>query len=219
MRLYLIPFGLLALLAGLTLYMAFSHSVEMRESQRWVGHTYRVIDAGQRVFVGMQDLENGTRSFILTGDASYRRAYVVSSQLLDRRLEELDRLVLDNPQQAMRARALRGAVAVRVASLTSAFEMAGAGQQQAAVDLIHAGRSGDEIGPVRSLAREIVEEERRLLTEHSRLIFQGERLGAIPSRAAASFGVAPIGFIPGSLGRSIQPSARQPRSTAKIANA
>ncbi len=180
-RLIAVPVVLLALLAVLTVYMAIGHTLATRESQTWVTHTYRVIDANQRTFVGIQDAENNVRSYVLTGDATYVRAYDAAARAVGERLDELERLVADNPKQKLRAASLRGAAAARLTNLQTGVDLAMNGQRQAAIDAIQAGRSGDQVGPARVLVRQIGAEERRLLADRSSGAAAEERRGYLIS--------------------------------------
>ena len=116
--------ALLVLLACLTAYMAISHSLATRETQKWVTHTYLVLDANQRSFVSVQDAEYAQRSFLLTNDPSYAAPFNTHVATARSRLAELTALVKDNPAQRQRVEALKAAVETRFDTLRSTINLA-----------------------------------------------------------------------------------------------
>jgi PAS domain S-box-containing protein len=161
------PVALLVLLAVLTGYMAISHTLSSRETQRWVSHTYLVLDATQRAFVSVQDAENAQRSFLLTNDPSYVAPFETNVATAHSRLRELAALVKDNPRQTERVEALRGAIDDRFETLRRTSVMAKAGQRDKAARTLVEGRGRTQMNILRNYARQIGSEERRLLIDRN----------------------------------------------------
>jgi PAS domain S-box-containing protein len=161
------PVALLVLLALLTGYMAVSHAMSSRESQKWVTHTYLVLDAVQRSFVSVQDAENAQRSYLLTNDPSFAAPFNTNVDTAHARLEELTKLVKDNTAQVERVDALKEAVDTRFDTLRRTIAMARDGQRDAAIDIVINGSNRTQMATAREFARQIGAEERRLLVDRN----------------------------------------------------
>jgi PAS domain S-box-containing protein len=161
------PAVLLVLLALLTGYMAVSHAISTRETQKWVTHTYLVIDANQRSFVSLQDAENSQRSYLLTNDASYAAPFETNVATTHSRLGELTTLVKDNPAQVRRVEALKAAVERRFDTMRRTIAMARNGQREAAIEVVVSGLGRIQMATAREFARQVGAEERRLLVERT----------------------------------------------------
>ncbi len=157
------PVALLLLLAILTGYIAISHTFSSRETQKWVTHTYLVLDATQRSFVSVQDAENAQRSYLLTNDLSYAAPFNTNVATAHERLDLLQTLVNDNQAQRERVDALRQAVDARFETLRGTIAMAQRGDRQAAIDVVINGPGRSQMATVREFARQIGAEERELL--------------------------------------------------------
>ena len=161
------PIVLLVLLACLTAYMAISHSLARATSERWVAHTYLVIDTVQRAFGSVQEAESAQRAFLLTDDASYTAPFNASIETARARLDELTALVKDNPAQVERVVALKAAVEGRFTSLNTTLALARNRQRESAMAFVVSGPGRGQMSAVRELARQIGAEERRLLVDRT----------------------------------------------------
>jgi PAS domain S-box-containing protein len=102
-RAVLIPVVLLVLLA-VTLVLEI---VLLTNSLQWVDHADQVIASTRQLMRFTVDMETGVRGYHLTNDLSFLNPYHnAKSQFLDR-LQALQQLSGDNPQQQARLRALR----------------------------------------------------------------------------------------------------------------
>jgi PAS domain S-box-containing protein len=101
-RLFAAPVILLAVLVGMTAFLAISHTVLLRENQRWVSHTHEVIEATQRAFSYAQDVESGARGYIGGGDPIFLGHYNASRAAFPAAAARLQALVSDNPDQRAR---------------------------------------------------------------------------------------------------------------------
>lgn len=75
----------------------------VRADSRSVAHTFEVIGQLDRVEANLLEGIGAQRSYLLTGDPSYREVYDTSRVRLDDELAALMDLVTDNPQQTVRA--------------------------------------------------------------------------------------------------------------------
>lgn len=82
--------------------MTYWNTRTLRESARWVTHTYEVIDALDDILSLMKDAETGQRGFIVSGDEKYLEPYNTALASIDQRVEDLTRLTADNENQQAR---------------------------------------------------------------------------------------------------------------------
>ncbi len=187
------PVALLVLLACLTAFMAINHSRASRENQKWVTHTYLVLDANQRSFVSVQDAEYAQRSFLLTNDPTYAAPFDTHVATARSRLAELTALVKDNPAQRERVEALKAAVEVRFATLRSVMTLARSGQRDAAIRAVVDGPGRTQMATAREFARQIGTEERRLLVERNATANAEEMRGYVITGLLSLLGFIALG--------------------------
>ena len=117
----------------------YRNTQTLRESAKWVAHTYEVIATLDDVLSLMKDAETGQRGYIITGDESYLAPYTSALANIDARVDDASRLTADNPNQQTRLPELTSRIAekrdelARIIALRqeSGFEAA---QQQLATD-------------------------------------------------------------------------------------
>lgn len=99
-------FGLALLLLASVGTAAYFSIAKLTDDQRWVEHTYHVLDAIYATADGMKDVERGRRGYLLTRDASYLTTYEQGSQRALTTLRSLRQLTIDNPIQQQRINSL-----------------------------------------------------------------------------------------------------------------
>src|SRR5438067_10598386 len=75
----------------------------------WVEHSERVIGKANEVSKLSADMEAGMRGYLLSGDDDFMSPYLQARQKISGELNELVRMVDDNPAQLDRARRIRAA--------------------------------------------------------------------------------------------------------------
>ncbi len=87
----------------------------LRENFTWVEHTNTVIRTLNGSSRAMLSAESNERGYLLTGDQSYLDGYKQARDNALRLVERMERLVIDNPEQAERLKALRPDIMARIA--------------------------------------------------------------------------------------------------------
>lgn len=152
-----------------------------------VSHTNEVIAGVGAVEARLRDAEAAHRGYLLTGNVDLLAQHQVSRAQVEPQLERLVLLVQDNPQQAARVKALAALATQRLAQMQEnqrRYQRRGFAAAQAAVNETSI-RTSSRIG---ESARQLVEEERRLLAERDR----SSRRSANILRALALLGI-PLG--------------------------
>jgi len=94
---------LLMSIGAVIVYSSFQSSVE---TARRVRHTQDVIARGAGLGKLIIDMETGERGFLLTGHDEFLEPFETSRRLWSTRIDELARIVHDNPEQVRRVQAI-----------------------------------------------------------------------------------------------------------------
>ena len=106
-------FGLVILLAMLTLGFAYSELELEAQADFWVDHSHQVIEQNQLVVTLIERAESAERSYQLSGDYRYVPIVEAAVQTLPTAEADLARLVRDNPDELARASALNRVITWR----------------------------------------------------------------------------------------------------------
>ncbi len=98
-----LPIVLLLLLSGVSMWQI----TRLLSAMQWVDHTNRVIAQANQVQKLLLDMETGLRGYLLAGEQEFLEPYQQSSSQINTALDELGRLVSDNPGQVQRVAELR----------------------------------------------------------------------------------------------------------------
>lgn len=109
-----LSFGFLLLLLGLNAAISYFNTQRLIQNNRWVTHTYQVVAQLDRELSLAQDVETGTRGFIITGQEKSLEPYETGVQGLHDNLSVLSSLVRDNPQQSARVAILKKQLKTRL---------------------------------------------------------------------------------------------------------
>lgn len=94
--------GLFLLLIGVLVcgtWYAYRATTSIAESERWVAHTYQVMESLDSLILALQRTQNTADDYIATGNSDYLTEYRAASLLITQRLNEVRTLTVDNPNQ------------------------------------------------------------------------------------------------------------------------
>jgi PAS domain S-box-containing protein len=133
------------------------------DTQTWVEHTLRVLNASQYLLLAVKDAQNDERGYLLTGDQHYPQAF--QSALSNESQAQLDlrQLTIDNPRQQRRIAKLNKALEINRAALTRVITLYGTEGPKAAATAVGNGEGSRGMLQIWDLISEIQQEERQLL--------------------------------------------------------
>ena len=166
---------------GATWYRGTTRYVQ---DNRWVHHTYDVIDALDDLLGVAKDAELGERGYLITRDTSYLRTYNDALGLVSPTLRRLRALTSDNPVEQARVPVLEQALAERLGILERVVALQRGGQQAAAIALVQAGSGKRAMDEVRRIVATMRREESQLLVARSQRFRESERNAFLISAAA-----------------------------------
>ena len=121
------------------------------ESQRWVEHTYQVMNQVERIMGSAKDAETGARGFLITSDAAYLGPYTSGTKELPGELDAFGELTKDNPRQIRMLSEMRAVIEERLTLLKQGIDLRQSGDtRQPALSGGERDRQGADGSPSRS---------------------------------------------------------------------
>lgn len=135
------------------------------DASEWVTHTFEMTEAIDQVLASVQDVENGQRGFLLSGDPAFLASYEEALAALPGELSHLRELARNSAGQRGRVRALEAATAAKVAFANETMSIKRAGGDAAA--RVRSGQGRLLMDEIRELAAEMRQVEKKLLARRT----------------------------------------------------
>jgi PAS domain S-box-containing protein len=117
------PIALLTLIAAMSVFLALTHLVTLRETRRWVNHSHQVIETTQSILTQVLNVESGQRGYILGRNPLFLDNFEAGRAALPPLTARLRNLVADDPGQRARADRLIAMAGQRVALATDRVDV------------------------------------------------------------------------------------------------
>lgn len=98
----------------LTGHLAIRQGRRNVAAEQWLRHTYEVLGELNTTLSLMQDVETGSRGYVLTGEDSYLEPFKDAVRLIPQKIRHLRQLTADNPEQQRRLDALEPSISLRM---------------------------------------------------------------------------------------------------------
>jgi PAS domain S-box-containing protein len=145
--------------------LSYRRIIREADDQRWVAHTHLVLENLDAMLADLTDEEASQRAFIITGDESYIPPHESASQRLQRDIDDVRRLTIDNPKQQRSLTQLTPLIATSLAELQEGIALRQEQGLAAAVSIVREGRGKHTMDHLRTLIAEMKGEEQRLLRQ------------------------------------------------------
>lgn len=163
---YLKPaFGAALIFLLLNALLGYLNVTEQRSSERVVAHSYEVLFELESVLSMVKDAETGTRGFIITADNAYLEPYYKAQERMRGRLEPLNTLVKDNPQQREKMPLLEREIRVRLELAKEGIQLRQRNGFASAQTFIRGGEGKREMDEIRAIIDGMKAHEQNLLKE------------------------------------------------------
>ena len=129
---FCVAFAALALVGSFTYY----DYKALIDRDGWVVHTYQVLGQLDQIFDSISEMESGGRGYQLSGRREYLEPYQSGLDSIGTRIDELQRLVADNPAQTLNIARLRTEVNRSIANLHDRIEARQSGGLAAVLPLV-----------------------------------------------------------------------------------
>jgi PAS domain S-box-containing protein len=158
--------GALLITSAIIVALSVIGSREQREvAVGWERHSYNILIQTQTVSAAIDNAEIGSRGYLLTGDAKFLKTFNDGMNAAPEEIARLATLTRDNDAQRGNVEALALIVKQRIARLRQGIELAVAGNQVGAVELVKPGQGFASMANVQAALADINRIERELLRE------------------------------------------------------
>jgi CHASE3 domain sensor protein len=166
---FLIPSLLVvaSLVVAINAGLAFRAIDNLRASERWVEHTWKVINQVENIMGSAKDAETGTRGYILTGEDDYLQPYRAATRALPGQLDQFQFLTTDNPRQQRRVAEMRAVLEQRLALLQQSIDLRQANSSDGVRAFILSGTGKAEMDHLRQIADQMEADEQTLLVQRT----------------------------------------------------
>ncbi len=145
--------------------VAYLNTRTLGDGATLVTHTHEVLSALDDVFGYVKDAETGQRGYIITGDESYLEPYHYAVERIEKRIDEVERLTVDNPEQQGRIPVLRAFVAEKLTELGDSIAVRREQGFDAARAIVVSDLGKDAMNGIRYEIAAMEKEERSLRAE------------------------------------------------------
>jgi signal transduction histidine kinase len=153
------------LLAGAVVLSTFWAGARQQADDGMVQHTLAVRNQISQVLTFVQRAENAQRGYLLTGRDLYLQPYDTAMKALPAAMDELGRLVVDNPQQQQSVGRMRQLISEKLRELNQTIEERKAGRADAALAIVNTDLGQRAMDEFRALVTAMEREEDRLLAQ------------------------------------------------------
>ena len=158
-------FGLALAIFVIVGAVSYRGTNKLIEAAEWRQHTYKVLAQIEETFSSLTDTEVAQRGFLLTGEERYLEPYQPALGKIDKSLQQVRRLTMDNPRQQQRLDTLESLIKKRLAVATEAIEARRASHLEEAVQLFKLGRGKVLMEEINKTISEIRSDEETLLEQ------------------------------------------------------
>jgi signal transduction histidine kinase/DNA-binding response OmpR family regulator/CHASE3 domain sensor protein len=149
-------------------FLSYRSLEERGDGAARMAQTALVIQRLDSVLSTLKDAETGQRGFLLTGVESYLDPYDMAVAALPGEIDVLRRSIVANPTQGERLELLSGVANAKLQELKQTIDLRRAGEPEAALRVVHAGRGKEFMDRIRSLVTEMKDAEKMQLEQRTR---------------------------------------------------
>jgi PAS domain S-box-containing protein len=143
--------------------LSFNNNRTLTAASEWVGHTYIVSLKLEQILTRLDDVETGSRGYILTGREVYLEPYRAANDNLDQDFKALKLLTADNPSQRGRVDQLESKAAARRSMAAESIRLRRDVGFGAAQQFLLLGTGKQEMDEIRPVVAEMEAAEQKLL--------------------------------------------------------
>lgn len=174
-----------------------------------VTHTHEVLTALSDVLSLMKDAETGQRGYVITGDTAYLEPYASAGTQIEERLNDLQKLIRDNPAQQARLSTLRARIKVKQEELKNSLSIREKDGFEPAREAILSDRGKMAMDAIRAQVEEMRDEERDLRRARLLEMDNASRVAIGSDLLTCLFGIVVSGVVAYLLHRGLKMQQRQ----------
>jgi PAS domain S-box-containing protein len=188
------PILLLAILAGLTGFLALNHLASAQRLRALVLQSHAVIEQAQGLLSEVQDAETGQRGFMITRDPFYLDPYKAAREAVPASIANLRRMTADSAAETRRVDELAALIENKLDELTRTIELDRSGRTNEARALVFTDRGNVAMENIRRSVHELIEEEGRQLAVRTARMQRADDTGFVVALAASGAAILGLAF-------------------------
>ncbi len=163
-------FIFVAVIYAVVAISSYQGQVKNEENEKWVAHTFEVLQNLDQVDSSLTDAETGERGYLLTGTDAYLEPYNQGSQKVNDAINKVQELTADNPKEQVLINDIRplAAAKLEVAQETIDLRRDQGKGLEAALKLVRTNKGKNIMDQIRNLVGEMKVNEHNLLNERNK---------------------------------------------------
>ncbi|MEH2264292.1 response regulator [Nostoc sp.] len=149
---------------GLVSYQSTNDLIETSVKEN---HTYQVLSQLEDLNLQLTNAETGQRGYVITGKQSYLEPYNAAISVLEQKVRELQRLIVDNPNQQRRLDSLQPLIAQKLAELKETIDLRQNQGFEVSQKVVLTDQGKQVMSEIRKVILAMENEENRLLKQRS----------------------------------------------------
>ncbi len=146
--------------------VTYRNTEKLHQSAALVAGTHDVLSALSEVLSLAKDAESGQRGYIITGEETYLEPFNTAVSSLNRKVDELEYLTVDNPEQRARIPALRSTISAKVDEMNRTIIVRRIGGANDARAVVLSGQGKIEMDALRAIVGEMTSDEQARRNEN-----------------------------------------------------
>jgi methyl-accepting chemotaxis protein len=147
--------------------VAYRSTNGLIENNKLVDHTHKVIEHLEGMLSLMKDIEIGGRSYVLTGEDKFLEPYQNAVKLVDPKVNEIRKLIEDDPNQQRRLDDLEPLIQVKIAFIQEIVDVRRNKGFDPALQLVLTEKGKKAMDDIRQTVGAMEDEENALLKQRS----------------------------------------------------
>ncbi len=172
-------FGAVLILAAISTAITQFAKASLTETQERVSHTYQVESMLRLIEKDLVDAETGQRGFLVTNLPNYLEPFDAGQKNFQAHIEQLKKLVSDNPTQVTRAEEVQQKSQQKFAELKETITLKKAGKDKEVVALVLTNKGKQIMDGIRANLNTMTQEEEKLLQERTKASAQVQQWSSI----------------------------------------
>ncbi len=191
-RALIAPIALLTLLAAMSVFLAITHLVTLRQTRHWVAHSHEVIETTQAILTEVLNVESGQRGYILGRNERFLDNFEAGQAALPALETRLLQLTADSPEQTARVKRLIAMAKQRVQIAAMRVNLVRQGRVDEAFQYAYMGGK-TSMDATRAAVDELMSAERALLAKRTDEADRAEKLSLLIAMVVSALAVAGLG--------------------------
>lgn len=174
-----IGFGVVLTLAGIATIVTEIAKSNLVETQGRVAHTYQVQGLLKQLEKDLVDAETGQRGYLVTGVTSYLEPYDSGRKNFKEHVDNLKKLVSDNPAQVQRAEGVQQKAEQKFTELEETINLKKSGKDKDAVAVVLTNKGKQVLDEIRTSLDQMSQVEQKLLQERTDSALQVQQVSSV----------------------------------------